>query len=77
MDWLFFLKTIIFLFFETRKTLIIFILSNFINISSKIKELIKGNSFFKSSSSLLSRISPLFLISISIIELITGFSFQR
>jgi hypothetical protein len=47
------------------------------NISSKIRAFTYGNSFFKSSSRRLSKISPLFLMRISIIEFITGFWFQR
>lgn len=74
---LFLLRTIIFLFLDTLKTFIIFIVSNFMKISSSNKELIKGNSFFSNSSILLSSISPLFFTSISIIEFKTGFWFHR
>jgi len=47
------------------------------NNSSKNKGVTYGNSFFKSSSSLLSKISPLSFIKISIKEFNIGFSFQR
>ncbi|MCK4384150.1 MAG: hypothetical protein KAW66_12700, partial [Candidatus Lokiarchaeota archaeon] len=66
-------STIIFLVFETRKTLIMLRLSNFISNSSNTNGLRKENSFLSSSSNRLSNISPLFLISMSIKELTTGF----
>jgi len=51
--------------------------SSFMKISSKTKELMNGNSFLSNSSTLLSNISPWFFTSNSIIEFNIGFWFQR